>query len=133
MKTVKILCLFVLSFVLMSSCIKKTEAYVEGKWERVDVSKTATRTEVWKFEDGKLTVYYISPLTKSLIYIASGTYTVERDGTYTQLDVVGFPSQNSDTFCYDGSYEIYKKNKGILGCKDQRGAFYEFIAYQEAE
>ena len=128
MKYVKILFLVGIASLLMFSCVKKTESYLEGQWQRVNLRETEAKAEVWEFKDGALAIYYLSSQNELKPY-NSGTYKVQLDGTIMTFETTGF-TINANSLDYNATYKIYKKKKDILGFIDTKGFFYEFTRYK---
>ena len=133
MKSVKIFFLVAVASLLMSSCVKKTESYLEGQWKRVNLRGVETKIEVWEFNGGTLSVYHLDTLTSpnTLEFVDKGSYKVQLDGANMSFETTGFISDGDHDMRYNSKYSIYKKRKDILGFMDTRGWFYEFNRYEK--
>ena len=131
MKFVKILFLVGIVSLLMSSCVKKTESYLEGKWQRVNLRGIEKTIEVWEFKSGALTIHLLDTLNSANIlkFVDKGSYKVRLDGSNMIFETSGFKSDGAHDMRYNSTYKIYKKKKDILGFIDTRGWFYEFNRY----
>ena len=132
MKYVKTIFSGLFAVLLMVSCVKKTESYLEdGMWKRVDLRGENPPIEVWEFNSGTLTIHLLDTLNSTLTFKDKGSYKVQLDGTTMTFETTGFISDGAHDMRYNSTYKIYRKKKDILGFMDTRGWFYEFNRYKK--
>lgn len=120
--------LLVILALAFTACQKKKEDKIAETWRlmRVSIDSTITWYELWKFEEGYITMLKRNDSVGTLDTISTGTYVVDAglSNTYVTIgamdDVVNY---------YNGKWQVLKLNDDILTILNEETGWYyrEFI------